>query len=385
VVEIEIEKLVAGGDGLGRWREIPIFVPRSAAGDRLKIRITERRPGYARGEIVDVLAPGPGRRQPPCPHFADCGGCDLQHLDERTQLAAKCAATLETLRRISKLELPAPSEILAGTPFGYRLRTQLHLEADDAGVRVGYFARGSHRLVPISACPVLTPALELAALGLASELTLPLPARRVDLAVGDAGEIAAAPPLPTYPGRELHRRVAGFELHYDARCFFQAHAGLLERFVGRVVGEATGARAYDLYGGVGLFALPLSRLYGHVVLVEGDRVAARYARKNAQLAHADNVEVEAQAVETWIAGHLPAGVDRVIIDPPRDGLSTAARRLLVARPAAKLTYVSCHPAALARDLGELATVYDVDSIVLADLFPQTGDLEVIVQLGRKEP
>jgi len=384
-LELEIEKLVAGGDGLGRWQGLPIFVPRSAPGDRLRVRITERRPGYARGEIVDLLTPGAGRRPAPCPHFADCGGCDLQHLDERTQLTAKCGATLETLRRISRIELPAPAEILAGAPFGYRLRTQLHLEAGEAGVSVGYFARGSHRLVPIAACPVLTPALERSALGLSADLALPLAARRVDLAVGDGDEIAAAPPLPALPGRELRRRVAGFELHYDARCFFQGHAGLLDRFVARVVGDAEGARAFDLYGGVGLFALPLSRRYGRVVLVEGDRVAARYARKNAQLAEAGNLEVECRAVETWIAAHLPAGADRVVVDPPRDGLSTAVRRLLVARPAAKLTYVSCHPAALARDLGELAEVYRVESIVLVDLFPQTGHLEVVVQLGRKEP
>jgi 23S rRNA (uracil1939-C5)-methyltransferase len=382
-IELGIEKLIAGGDGLGRWQGIPIFVPRSAPGDRLRVRLVERRSGYGRGEIVELLAAGPGRREPPCRHFADCGGCDLQHLDEATQLREKSVATLDTLRRLSGLAVPAPRQILTGAPFGYRLRTQLHLTAGAAGVLAGYHARGSHRLVPVTVCPVLAPALERAVAGLAASLAAPLPSR-VDLALGDGDELAAAPPLPGLPGRELVRRVGEFDYHFDARCFFQGHAGLLERFVSHVVGEERGELAFDLYGGVGLFALPLARRYRRVVLVESDRVAARYARKNAQSARLDGLVVEARAVETWASSGLPAGADRVVIDPPRDGLPVGLRRLLVGRPAARLTYVSCHAAALARDLADLAAAYDIEWVEFVDLFPQTGHMEAIVEMTRKE-
>jgi len=382
-LELLVEQLVAGGEGLGRWQGIPVFVPRAAPGDRLRVRLVERRPGYGRGEIVEILAAGPGRREPRCRHFADCGGCDLQHLDDATQLRAKSAATFETLRRLSGLSLPAPSEIVAGAPFGYRLRTQLHLAADGERIAAGYHARGSRRLVPVGECPVLAPALERAVVGLAAELAPPQPTR-VDLALGDGGEIAAAPPLPGLPGRELVRRVGGFDYRFDARCFFQGHAGLLERFVDRVVGGDGGELAFDLYGGVGLFALPLARRYRRVVLVEGDRVAARFARKNAQAAGLSGVDTVHRAVESWAAAGLVAGADRVVVDPPRDGLPVAVRRLLVARPARRLTYVSCHAAALARDLADLAAAYEVAALDLVDLFPQTGHMEVIVQMRSQE-
>jgi len=382
-IELDIEKLVAGGDGLGRWQGIPLFVPRSAPGDRVRVRISERRASFGRAEIVEILSPGTGRRPPPCVHFADCGGCDLQHLDERTQLRAKCAAALETLRRLSRQPLPAPREIVAGEPFGYRLRTQVHLETTPSGIAVGYHARGSRRLVPISACPVLAPELEAAVLGLAGALEPPVPSR-VDLALGDGGEVAAAPPLAALQGRELVRRIGEFDYRYDARCFFQGHVGLLPRFVELVVGAAEGELAYDLYGGVGLFALPLARRYRRVVMVEGDRVATRYARKNIEAARAGGVEVETRAVESWIARGLHFGADRVVVDPPREGLPPAVRRLLLARPPRRLTYVSCHPAALARDLAELATGFAIESLVFVDLFPQTGHLETIVQLSREE-
>jgi 23S rRNA (uracil1939-C5)-methyltransferase len=120
------------------------------------------------------------------------------------------------------------------------------------------------------------------------------------------------------------------------------------------------------------------------VLVEGDRIAARYARKNAQLAGFGGVEVATRTVESWASSGLASGADRIVVDPPRDGLPVAVRRLLVGRPAARLTYVSCHAAALARDLKDLAAAYAVSSLVFVDLFPQTGHMEVIVQMLRKE-
>jgi len=381
-LELEIEKLVAGGDGLGRWRSIPILVPRAAPGDRLRVRLVERRASFARAEIVEILRPGPGRREPPCPHFAACGGCDLQHLDEPTQLRAKSAATLETLRWMSRTEVPAPRAIVAGAPFGYRLRTQVHLVAGADGVAVGYHERGSRRLVPVTACPILEPALERVVVGLGRQLRAPVPSR-VDLARGDGGEVAAAPPLPELPGGELVRRVGGFDYRFDARCFFQGHAGLLDRLVEIVIGDAAGELAFDLYAGVGLFALPLARRYRRVVAVEGDRIAARYAGKNARAARAGQLEIVSRAVESWAPAGLVAGADRVVVDPPRDGLPPALRRLLAARPPARLTYVSCHAAALARDLEELAAVFAVESLVFVDLFPQTGHMESIVQLVRR--
>lgn len=382
-VELEIEKLIDGGDGLGRHEGVPIFVPRAAPGDRVRVRLTERKPGYGRGEILELLVPGPDRREPPCPHFADCGGCDLQHLDEAAQLRHKSAAVWETLARLSGLKLPPPKAIVAGEAWGWRLRTQVHTATSEhdgvATVEVGYHARGSHRVVPVRRCPVLLPELERAVVGLAAALTPPAP-QRIDLAVGDDGALGAAPPAGGIAGGELVRSVAGYDLRFDARCFFQGHAGLLEELVDQVVGEWEGESACDLYGGVGLFALPLAARYGRVTLVESDRLAVRYARRNARLAGRDNIQVVGQAVQSWIREGLADGVDRLVLDPPREGLGVLVRRLLLARRPHRLTYVSCHPAALARDLADLAEAYDVESVALLDLFPQTGHMEVVAQL-----
>lgn len=381
-IELRIERLVAGGEGLGRYEGIPIFVPRSAPGDRARVRLVERRPDYGRAEIVALLEPGPGRREPPCPYFARCGGCDLQHLDDARQTALKAEAVVETLIRLGGVTQPPHLEVLSGAAWGYRLRTQLHVEAPGGAARVGYHARGSHELVAVDDCPILVPPLRAVLAELGSRLPA-APPRRLDLAAGDGGAWTMAPVVEGLPHGEIQLAVGELSYAYDARCFFQAHRELLPRLVECAVGDWEGEAAFDLYCGVGLFTLPLARRYARVLGVEGDAIAVRFARANARRNRVTNVAFEARAVEGWSAA-LPADAARVVVDPPRDGLGAPTRRLLVARPARRLTYVSCHAATLARDLAELRAAYDLESLALLDLFPQTGHMETVAQLVRRE-
>ena len=382
-VEVEIEKLIAGGEGLARWQGVPLFVPRSAPGDRLLARIVERRPDYGRAEIVEILAPGPGRRPDPVPELADWGGCDLQHIEDDLQPRLKAAAVRETLERLGRIELPGEPALITGDPWHYRLRTQLHTEVRDGAVAVGYHRRGSNELIPAARCPILVPELEdllprLPQL-LAGSESLPSLPHRIDLAAGDGGAVTCAPVVEGLPHGEVSLTFGELTYAYDARCFFQAHRGLLPRLVEAAVGEWQGEEAFDLYAGVGLFTLALAQRYGRVTAVEGDRIAARYARTNARRNRLTNVEVVPQALETWVR-QLPAQPDRLLVDPPRAGLSGPVRKAVLACHPARLTYVSCHPATLARDLRSLREVYAVESVTLLDLFPQTGHMETVVQL-----
>ncbi len=381
-LEVRVEKLVAGGEGLARFEGVPIFVARSAPGDLLRVRLTERRTDYGRAEIVEILEPGPARRPDPYPELSSTGICDLQHIQDDIQPLLKAGAVRETLERLGGITMTLENtELITGAPWGYRLRTQVHTDIDPiaGGVRVGYYARGTKDLVPVTRCPILVPELEAMLLELPEHLLGPDAPNRIDLAYGDDG-VTVSPTIAGLPHGEVSLQVGEFSYFYDARSFFQGHRGLLSRMVERVIGEWEGEVAYDLYGGVGLFTLPLARRYAKVVTVEGDSVSARFARMNARRAKLTNVEVVARVVETWINA-LPEGADRVIVDPPRGGLSPKVPRALLDRRPKRLTYVSCHAATLARDLRLLTRAYRIESIALIDLFPQTGHMEAVVQMA----
>jgi len=257
---LRIEKLVAGGEGLGRIEGVPLFVPRSAPGDLLRVRLTERHPDYGRAEIVEILEPGPGRRPDPLPELSRAGICDLQHLDDELQTRLKAEAVRETLERLGGVRLPEDVEVVAGEPWHYRLRAQLHTEVDPVtgGVLIGFYARGTNDVLPVSRCPLLVPELE-ALLPDLPGLLGARPPRRLDLAAGEpGGGISVSPMVPGLPSGEVTLAVGDITYGYDARTFFQGHRGLLPRLVDAVVGPWEGESAYDLYAGAGLFTLPLA-------------------------------------------------------------------------------------------------------------------------------
>ncbi len=424
-LELTIEKLVLGGDGLARWRGMPVFVPRAAPGDVVEVRITERRPSYARAEIEDVKTPGPLRREAPCPFYERCGGCQLQHIEDAAQLGLKAAAARETLRRLGGID-PAQlaacrfEEPVSERAWGYRLRAQVHVvprdirppedgrsdcDAADAGTRqpgsegpvgVGFRRRRSHDLVLVDRCPVLAPALEKELRGLsslpgdpaASSKKLPSRLSLATAGLGPDSPVVAAPPVDGLPRGDVEMDLLGRKLSYDARCFFQAHGGLLESLLQSAVGPFEGDAAVELFAGVGFFTVGLADRYGSVTAVEGESVAARYARNNLRRNRLRHCRVERSAVESWVDRRnggpgLEAGLDRVLVDPPRGGLARKVRSALLNAAPRRLTYVSCDPATLARDLGDLTRDFDLKSISFFDVFPQTAHLETVAQLQRR--
>ncbi|HYG65551.1 MAG TPA: TRAM domain-containing protein, partial [Thermoanaerobaculia bacterium] len=259
-LEVSIEKLVAGGEGLARFEGAPIFVPRSAPGDRLRVRLVERHPDYGRAEIVEILEPGPDRRPDPHPELSATGVADLQHLRDEVQPRLKAQAVWETLIHLGKLQMPEKVDLVTGEPWGYRLRTQLHTDRDPVtrGARVGYLARGTNDVVPVSGCALLVPELDELLSQIPAHLADGEPPWRIDLAAGEDRGVTVAPVIAGLPSGEVTTQVAtasgAFTYSYDARCFFQGHRGLLPKLVEAVVGPWSGEEAFDLYGGVGLFA-----------------------------------------------------------------------------------------------------------------------------------
>jgi 23S rRNA (uracil1939-C5)-methyltransferase len=395
-IETVVERIVPGGFGLAHGAGKTLFVSLAAPGDRLRVRVDHEHGRSAHATIVEILEPGPDRIPEPYPLLSRCGA-DFQHLRYETQMAAKGEIVADCLRRIGGTTLAAPVPVLPSpVVWGYRGRAEWR--HDPEAPALGYLETGSHRVVDLPHDPLVVPALSERFAVLRERFQagkLPPWATELRAAAGDDG-ISFAPPLELPQPLPVHTVVGGERLAYDADCFFQVNPYVLDALVAealRFAPEPGSSRspdsrmAIDLYCGVGLFTLPLARRFARVIGVEGQPRAAEFATRNLATAGVENARIEVAAVERWLEGAYRSHgrAPFVLLDPPRTGLPLAALRALPRLRAKRVTYVSCDPATLARDLKALrAANYEIVALAAFDMFPQTHHLEVVAHLRRAD-
>ena len=430
-MQLTIEKLVYGGDGLARLpadehgRGKTVFLPFVLAGETVEAALLEQKPSFARGRATKLLQASPHRVEPHCPYFQRCGGCHYQHAGYEHQLEIKAAILKENLRRLAKLELGTELQIHASPPWNYRNRTRLKVQTAPE-FALGYHKFNSHELLPVEQCPISSPLINRAItalweLGRGGQIAQQI--REVELFADSADarllvELYCAPDLARESARQIAEEVksvlpeaAGVvafrsslsahspaepqavaragegELTYEvgrhsyrvsAGSFFQTNRHLTQALVDIATGNVSGAAALDLYAGVGLFATVLAGSFAQVIAVEPSPTSFADLSYNSP----GNVRTIRATTEQFLKDHT-AGLkpDLVVVDPPRAGLGESVVRALARVNSPRLTYVSCDPATLSRDLaGLLAAGYRIEQAHLIDLFPQTFHLESAFQL-----
>jgi len=381
--EVEVERILPGGMGLAHAAGKTMFVSLAAPGDRVRVRIDREQGNVLFASIEEILTPAPVRIEPPCPYFGRCGGCDFQQLTYEAQLAAKAEMIRDCLHRIARLD-NVPEIVVTPSPNEWRYRMRATWQIDREERTVGYYERGSRRVCDVADCAVLRPELQakLEAVRATDWSEFPTDLKHLDVVAGENG-VSFAPRFAEFQTSELSLTVAQEVYQYNAESFFQINRSLLGPLVEFALGNAAGESALDLYSGVGLFTLPLSRRFKHVVAVEANPAAARFARRNLQRAGLTNTRVVTATVTDWFRNAAAERADFILLDPPRAGAESAViKGMLDLRPR-YISYVSCDPATLARDLRKLiAGGYTIDSIVGFDLFPQTHHVETVVRLHR---
>ncbi len=372
-----------GGFCVARLDGQVVFVRHALPGERVVALVTEVHSGYLRADAVEILEPSPDRVAPPCPYAGPgrCGGCDLQHAAPRAQLDWKTAVLREQLTRLGKLTVEEVDALgvtvvaLPGGETGWRSRVRY---AVDAAGRPGLLKHRSHEVVAIDRCLIAHPAIQALPV---LDRTWPTAdaVEAVATSTGDstAWEIPGADP-PT-----VRERAGGRTWTIDAETFWQVHPAAAKTLVGaalELVDPRPGERAWDLYGGAGLFAAALAERVGpggRVTLVESapDGVAA--ARDN--LADLPWVEVVAAKVETALSRRRVAGpVDVVVLDPPRTGAGAKVVEALTRSGARAVGYVACDPASFARDVRTFRERgWRLAELRGYDCFPMTHHLECV--------
>jgi 23S rRNA (uracil1939-C5)-methyltransferase len=429
VVELEVESVAVGGDGVAREPDgRVVFVPRTAPGDRVLARFTEEHGSWARAHVMRVLEAGPRRTSPPCPYYSACGGCQLQHLGYTGQLEAKRRAVGDAVERIGGRTVEVAETVAAERTLEYRNRVAFTLRRGPDDVDAGYHQWDRpDRLVDVSQCPLAEPPVNRAWKQLRSgwgqeaerlppgdELRLTVRASaagRVTLLVEGGGGGGGSDPgspeavsaavegLSGYFWRpeggsrrllagepEMEESWGGFDLRLPPEVFLQVNRTMSERIerslddeIEERAGGPEGLRILDLYAGVGTRALRWAAAGAEVEACEADEEAVAAGRE-ASRALGLPATLHAATVEDHLERLLPA--DLAVVNPPRTGLSRAVAERLAGARLDALVYVSCDPATLARDLDRLGDRWTVASLRPFDAFPQTAHVETTAWLER---
>ena len=427
---LTVERLSHDGRGIVRWQGKTLFVAGALSGESVRVLLEGEQSRYAEGSAAEVLTPAPERQPPPCPHFRECGGCQMQHVRPDAQLAFKQQALLDQLSRWGGVVPRQVAPAIESPSEGYRHRARLGVWTDKRGqVTLGFRRRGQRELVSIGHCDVLAPALNtlieplnrwlsgLQARGAISHIELILASEGPALVLReiktlkDADREALATALPAVPPERIWRQINDqstlltlggepcdprlsyelpefdLSLAFHPQDFTQVNAEVNRRMVRQAMdwlAPQPGEQVLDLFCGIGNFTLPLARSGARVLGLEGAASMVSRGEENARRNH-----LEASFAQANLADPSPAMRRRwgtpeaVLIDPPREGAREVLDTVIELRPG-RLVYVSCNPATLARDAAELAkSGYDLQSVGVLDMFPHTEHVESMALFERR--
>ena len=412
---LTIERPAAGGRMIARHDGAIVFVAGAIPGEVVEAEVekVQRGTGWAITRAVLERSPDrvPDLADGTSPSDGGCGGNVFAHIAYDRQRGIKAAIIDDAFRRLGRITLESPVEVVASPSDGYRMRARLHVRNG----RIGFFREGTHSLCDAGPTRQLRPdtlavlqALEqslkslgrdtIGAIELSENLAATERALHLELLPnGDPSRLAAvttlagltgatcAPPDTTrtmelWGSAVVSDVVSGAKLSRHPRSFFQGNRFLLQPLVDHVLSHVTAGPVLDLYAGVGLFSLAASHAgHGPVVAVEGERFSATDLRRNASARQ--DVRVRSEAVEDYLPHATKAST--IIMDPPRTGLSKDALAGAIAVQAPHLIYVSCDLATLARDARWLLDAgYRLAGVRAFDLFPNTAHVETVIAFAR---
>jgi 23S rRNA (uracil1939-C5)-methyltransferase len=398
-IQLKIEKLIFGGDGLGRWNNIAVFVPETVPGEVVKAKVTERKKSYAKAELVEILEKSSYRVEPKCPFFVKgCGGCQWMHIDYSEQLKIKREIVSETLKRVGKLDDVDVLPVLGmNSPYHYRNKATANVSRENNRNKIGFFAGNSHQVIDIygktnGKCLAQNQLNN----RILSEIGTHLKSRLPKTIALRSGTEAVSINLPKSLIRQLpsqdkiaknvYIQINGKTFGVYGTSFFQTNTNQAEVLVNRVkhfLADTNGGVLLDIYSGVGLFGISVAHKFHKVIGIESSKSSIIDANENSKLNDIQNT--------TWLHGkarekfsQIDENIDVIILDPPREGCDKSLVKQIVKSSTKKIIYVSCDVATLSRDLRIIdESGFSVKQIQPIDMFPHTYHIECVADIERR--
>ena len=402
-LETTIERIAFGGDGVGRVEGVVVFVPFTAEGDRVRVQLNAVKKNYLRGKAQKILEPSPFRVDSQCRYYAQCGGCQYQHIDYRHQLQIKKSQIIDAFQRIGRMKtVPIKDCIPSPQCYGYRGKAEFHAGIGQGGRLVlGFMPAKGNDTIDIDRCEILDESINQSFAACRDHFFT----GREQIADQDLVFWSDCRPPEAYGGEKpdtdpyllpdnppeipiVTRLVKGRTFVVPHRSFFQANMMLIDRMVDEVIAacELTGSETVlDCFSGSGLFSLFIAGHCRTVFGVEIDPDAVFCASANAKaFGHANVFFYEGFTQDILRKFKKEQNTpDLIILDPPRTGCDPGVVAGIMALAPDRIVYISCDPATQARDILQFTeNGYQLQKLQPIDMFPQTKHIEVIAVLRK---
>ena len=398
------EKMTFGGNCIGKIEGKTVFVPYAIPGEKIEVEIVESKKDYDNACIVKIIEPSVHRVEPKCALYGKCGGCNMMHIDSEYQVELR-RQMLEDVFLRNGISIPEV-KVVAGSPFGYRNRFQLH----DGGLE----GKGSNEIIPIDVCPVAVPEINsyltstpmerrpkgrchiFAGKNVSPEFIIAEPEPEIQVDRRSYKELTSKEKkkrgkhfirpkfegIAENPETRAEAVIGGKKIAFNVQGFFQSNLEVLEKAVMEICRNISGKRVLDMYSGAGTFSAFLSDRYEKVTMVEHNRGAMVFAEENLSGKKHESYGISGAQ---WVKDNAPGIIrsegnfDAIVIDPPRSGMENEVCDWICRSGVPVVRSLSCNPSTLARDTGKMLKAgYSIESIYMLDFYPQTAHIECLV-------
>lgn len=410
IYETEITSLENEGSGVCKINQMIVFVPKALPGEKVRIRITEKKKNFARGKIVEILKSSDKRIESKCPYYEECGGCNLRHQTSKENLKFKKEKVETALKRIGKLDVKVEDTIPSLKEDNYRNKVSFKVEDN----RIGFYGEGTYQLIDIDYCLLAQKQINDSLNVIKNYLKEnDNEIKNITIRYGNAmdellidiyslnnTDIKILDYLTTnicnlksvifndkvvYGNGYIKEISNGLMFNVSAKSFFQVNSVQTEKLYDEIVKVANLSKddvVLDLYCGTGTITSIVSKYVKKVIGIEIVEDAIIDAKENLKINGINNAKFICGAAAKEIS-KIKEKVDVVIVDPPRKGVDRKAIAIMKKISPKKIVYVSCNPVTMARDLSYLNDLYDVKKVTPVDMFPNTAHVESVVLLERK--
>lgn len=410
IYETEITGLENEGSGVCKINQMIVFVPKALPGEKVRIRITEKKKNFARGKIVEILKSSDKRIESKCPYYEECGGCNLRHQTSKENLKFKKEKVETALKRIGKLDVKVEDTIPSLKEDNYRNKVSFKVEDN----RIGFYGEGTYQLIDIDYCLLaqkqINDSLNIIKKYLKENDN---EIKSVTIKYGNAmdeilidiyslnnTDIKILDYLTTninnlksvlyndkvvYGNGYIKEVSNGLMFNVSAKSFFQVNSVQTEKLYDEIIKQSKLSKedvVLDLYCGTGTITSIVSKYAKKVIGIEIVEDAIIDAKENLKINNISNVKFICGDATKEI-NKIKEKVDVVIVDPPRKGIDRKAIAIMKKLSPKKIVYVSCNPVTMARDLSYLNDSYEVVKVTPVDMFPNTSHVETVCVLERK--